>query len=93
MRTFLKRLLVGYLALAMFIIGITPRVFAGMSPSEIIALSQGDRTADLQKIQKFLEFKMIRERLLALGFTADEIQARLNQIDLNDAKKRRVINS
>ena len=81
MRTFLKRLPVGYLALAMFIIGITPRAFAGMSLSEIIALNQGDRTADLQKIQKFLELKMIRERLQNLGFTADEIQARLNQME------------
>jgi hypothetical protein len=81
MKAFLKKILVGYLVLAMFMIGITPCVFAGMSPSEIIALSQGAQTADLQKIQKFLELKIIQERLQAFGFTADEIQARLNQID------------
>jgi hypothetical protein len=81
MNAFLKKILVGYLVLAMFMIGITPRVFAGMSPSEMIALNQGDPAADLQKIQKILEIKMIRERLQALGFKADEIQARLKQMD------------
>jgi len=81
MKIFLKKILVGYLVLAMFIIGITPRVFAGMSPSEVIALNPGDRTADLQKIQKFLELKMVCERLKALGFMPEEIQSRLSRLD------------
>jgi hypothetical protein len=66
----------------MFIIGIVPRVDAGLSPSEVIALSQIDRTSDLEKIQEILETKMIRTRLEQLGFSQDEIQARL--IQLND---------
>jgi hypothetical protein len=81
MKGFLKKLLVGYLILAMFMIGVTPRAFAGMSPSELIGLHPGDRTADLHKIQKFLELKMIRERLQALGFMPEEIQSRLSRLD------------
>jgi hypothetical protein len=69
-----------YLVVAMFVIGITPRVFAGFSPSELIGLSPADRSSALQKIQKFLEMKMVGERLKDFGFTPDEIQSRLNQL-------------
>jgi hypothetical protein len=65
----------------MFVVGIVPRVDAGLSPSEVIALSQVDRVSDLQKIQEILETKMIRTRLEQLGFSQDEIQARLTQIN------------
>jgi hypothetical protein len=69
-----------YLVIAMFIIGIAPRVDAGLAPSEIIALTEVDRTADIEKIQKFLEMKAVGERLTQLGLTQDEIQKRLNQL-------------
>ena len=36
-----------YLVVAMFIIGITPRVYAGFSPSEAMDLSPIDRASDL----------------------------------------------
>jgi hypothetical protein len=49
-----------YMVTVMLLIGITPRVYAGFSPSEGITLSPIDRQSDLQKIQKFLESKMIR---------------------------------
>ncbi len=68
-----------YMLSVMFLIGITPRVYADFSPSDLVALSQFDRTSDLQKIQKVLESKMIRERLGQLGFTEEEIHKRLNQ--------------
>jgi len=64
----------------MFIIGIAPRVDAGLAPSEIIALTQIDRTADLVKIQKVLEVKAISERLMQFGLTQDEVQKRLIQL-------------
>ena len=70
-----------YMVIVTFLIGITPRVDAAFSPSEGFALLQSDRQSDLQKIQKVLEFKMIRERLNALGFAQDEIQARLSQLN------------
>jgi hypothetical protein len=80
MRTLLTKWITWYLVMAMFVIGITPRVYAGFSPSEIIALSPADRSADVQKIQKFLEMKRVRERLKEFGFTPDEIQTRLSQL-------------
>jgi hypothetical protein len=69
-----------YLVIAMFIIGITPRVDAGFAPSQIIAITQIDRNADLGNIQKVLEVKAIRERLMQFGLTQDEIQKRLAQL-------------
>jgi Family of unknown function (DUF6627) len=79
MRGPLRKWITWYLVVAMFVIGITPRVYAGFSPSEGIRLSPGERTSDLQKIQKFLEMKLVRERLGELGLSADEIQARMSQ--------------
>ncbi len=69
-----------YLIVAIFVMGIVPRVYAGFSPSEVVALSQFDRPNDLEKIQKILEMKMVRERLEQLGFSQEEIQRRLGQL-------------
>ncbi len=69
-----------YLVIAMFIIGIAPRVDAGLAPSEIIDIAQIDRSADLEKIQKVLEMKAISERLSQFGLTQDEIQKRFTQL-------------
>ena len=68
------------LVFAMFIIGIVPRVEAGFAPSDVIALSQVDRAADIDKIQKVLETKMVRERLEKLGYTQEEINGRFAQL-------------
>ncbi len=65
----------------MFVIGITPRVYAGFSSSEIIGLSPADRPTDLKKVQKFLEMKMVGERLREFGFTTSEIKNRLGELD------------
>ena len=70
-----------YLVVAMFIIGITPRVYAGFSPSEAISLLPSDRSSDLDRIRKVLELKMVRERLKEFGFTPDEIEKRLTQLN------------
>jgi len=69
-----------YLVIAMFIIGIAPRVDAGLAPSQIIALAQVDRDANLGKIQKVLEVKAVSERLMQFGLTQDEVQKRLMQL-------------
>lgn len=69
-----------HLVVAMFVMGLVPRVEAGFSPSEIIATARIDRTADLRKIQKILETKMIRTRLDELGFSKDEIRTRLDRL-------------
>ena len=70
-----------YMVMAMVLIGITPRVDAAFSPSEDLTLSRSDRQTDFQKIQKALEVKMVGERLKDLGFTREEIQARLNHLN------------
>ena len=45
-------------------------------------MTSGERASNLDKVQKFLEMKMVRERLKNLGFTPEEIQGKLN--DLSD---------
>jgi len=80
MRNSFMKYLSWYLIMAMFVMGIVPRVYAGFSPSQVVALSQLDRSRDLGKIQKILEMKLIRERLDNLGFSHDEIQSRLGQL-------------
>jgi hypothetical protein len=80
MKRRLTKWAVWYMVTVMCLVGITPRLYAGLSPSEITALSQSDRHSDLQKIQKVLESKMIRERLKQLGFSEEGIQNRLNQL-------------
>lgn len=67
-----------YLIAAMFLIATVPRVEAGFSPSEIINM---DREADLGKIQKIIEEKVVKERLQAMGFSQGEIQKRLSALD------------
>jgi len=69
-----------YLVVAMFVIGIAPRVDASLVQSEVIAFTQGDRQADLGKIQSVLETKMISDRLAQYGLTQDEIKTRLAQL-------------
>jgi len=74
------RYVVWYLVVAMFVIGITPRVYAGFSPSEVVGVPQIDRGSDLEKIQKAIETKIISERLKQIGLTPDEVQLRLSQL-------------
>ena len=69
-----------YLVVVTFIIGITPRVYAGFSPSEVVGFSPIDRGSDLARIQNAIETKMIGERLKQIGLTPDEIQKRLGQL-------------
>ncbi len=69
-----------YLVLAMFVIGIAPKVDASFVESEIISLTHVDREAELGKIQKFLESKVVSKRFEQLGYTQDEIQKRLTQM-------------
>ena len=69
-----------YMVTITFLIGITPRVYAGFSPSEGITLAPIDRPSDLQKVQKVLESKMVRERPKQLGFHEEGVQKRLHQL-------------
>ena len=84
MRHSFVRYIACYLAFVMFLIGIAPKVDAGLSPSEVVVIAQSDRAADLEDIQKVLETKMVGERLRDLGFSESEIQGRLSL--LSDAQ-------
>ncbi len=65
------------LALVMGLLSLAPRVEAGIAPSKAPIASQAERTADLDKIQTVLENKMVQERLAQLGYSREEIQAKL----------------
>ena len=81
MKQRMAKWVVWYMVTVMVLFGMIPRVDAGFSASEALTLLQPDRQADIQKIQKVLEVKMVSERLKALGFTPGEIQARLSQLN------------
>jgi len=81
MKRAFTRLVAGYLVLAMCVMGMAPRVYAGMVSSEILTSTQTDRVAELTKIQKVMETKIIKERLNNLGFTQKEVQARLDRLN------------
>ena len=78
----LKTVMVWYLVGARFIITTVPRCFAGFSSSEAIALSLADRPADLEKRQRFLETKMVGERLKDLGFAPEEVRMKVADLDV-----------
>ncbi|MDX9714625.1 MAG: PA2779 family protein [Dissulfurispiraceae bacterium] len=69
-----------YLVFAMCIIAVAPKAEAGFSPSESIVLSQTDRDADMQKVQTFLETKIVQQRLADYGLTQEEISSRLSEM-------------
>jgi len=76
LRTESAKWLVCYLVVAIVVISVAQKAYAGFVPS----VSHHDRSADLEKIQKVLELKMVTERLEQLGFTQQEIQMRLSQL-------------
>ena len=71
------------LVVVMGLISLVPRVEASFVPSDQSA-SSISRQDDMATIQRALENKLVRERLKDLGYTGDEIQARLDQ--LSDAE-------
>ena len=71
------------LAVVMGLVSLVPRVEASFVPSDQSA-SFFSRQEDMSTIQKALEQKLVRERLKDLGYTEEEIQARLDR--LSDAE-------
>ena len=67
------------LVVVMGLLGFVPRLDAAFVPS-CDSWSTLDRQSDMARVQKILEDKMVRERLKALGFTEEEISARLDQL-------------
>lgn len=59
MKKTFTRIVAFYLAVAMLVIGITPRVDAGFSPSELIVKPEASRDSDLERIRALLEMKVV----------------------------------
>jgi hypothetical protein len=75
----LLRRVAALLVLLMGLFSLVPRVEAGFIGS---AESFGDasRRQDLATLQRALEDKLVQERLKALGYSDEEIRARLDQL-------------
>ena len=76
----LLRMLTLYLVFAVFIISAIP------SPSSAMFITPGGEntvvgsTGDMEKVQTFLESRLVQQRLTDLGLTAEEVSSRLNQL-------------
>jgi len=79
LRTSLMRRTALALVVVMGLFGFVPRLDAAFVPSAD-SWPALDRQGDMVKVQKILEDKMVTERLRALGFTEQEISARLDQL-------------
>ncbi|MGD0230828.1 MAG: PA2779 family protein [Syntrophorhabdales bacterium] len=88
MKKVFMRILLYYLVVAMFVIGIAPQVNAGFSPSQSTVGGGIDRDLDLRQVRSFLEMKVVADRFEQLGFSAREIESRLSQ--LNDEQLHRI---
>lgn len=77
-----KRYIAWYLVVAMFVIGVAPRLEAALSPSEALGLAPVVRAGDIEQIRTILENKLVSQRLRDLGYTTEEIMAKLS--DLTD---------
>lgn len=67
------------LVVLMGLVSLVPRVEASFVPSDD-AFSSISRQNDMATIQKALEQKLVKERLKELGYTEDEIKARLDRL-------------
>jgi len=71
------------LVVVMGVVGLVPRIEASFVPSDQSSAPISQQK-DMATIQKALEQKLVKERLKDLGYTEDEIKARLDR--LSDAE-------
>jgi len=76
-----KKIMVWYLVGVLFIVATAPRGLAGFSPSEVVFPPGAEAAVEMEKLRKFLEAKMVRERLKDLGLAPEEIQAKMAGLD------------
>ncbi len=77
----LNRIFVWYLTVAFSILSFASSAPAMFIPSPYQGSGTSHRDADLQKIQKLLESKLVQHKLSQLGLTEEEIEGRLHQLD------------
>lgn len=80
-RFFLNKIFVCYLAVAFLTLSFVSSAPAMFIPSPYEGNGTSHREADLQKIQKLLELKVVQHKLKQLGLTNEEIETRLAQLD------------
>ena len=76
----LKKCVVWYMVLAMLVFGFVPHVDASFSSSEAVNFSSNLRAGDTEKIRIVLENKLLTQRLQDLGYTSQEVTARLSSL-------------
>lgn len=81
----LGRLITVYLIIAMIVIASIPTQSAAMfisSDSAVVSTTNAvvDAVADADKVNTFLESKIVRQRLTDFGLTSEEISSRLSQL-------------
>ena len=81
---FSKTMIWTMVAITLWIGWCPPEGMAMLAPAVTGEIGSDARTADLQTVQHVLESKVIQQRLLDLGLTADEIQARLATLSDQD---------
>lgn len=83
MRVLINELLVRRIAMmlvvVMGLISFVPNVEASFVPSDE-SFSSNSRQSDMATIQRALEHKLVNERLKDLGYTDEEIKARLDRL-------------
>ncbi|NIS71168.1 MAG: PA2779 family protein [Proteobacteria bacterium] len=80
-RFFFNRVFVCYLTVAFSILSFASSAPAMFIPSPYEGNGTGHREADLEKIQKFLESKLVQHKLSQLGLSREQIEERLHQLD------------
>ncbi|WP_353684591.1 PA2779 family protein [Thermodesulfovibrio sp. 3907-1M] len=73
-----KKFLSVYLIVAILIIGTVQSLSAGVIPSE---MTLNVKSQDMEKVQKFLEMKIVSQRLKDFGYSEKEIMDRLSNLD------------
>jgi predicted PurR-regulated permease PerM len=79
MEKFVMRRVAVILTVLMGLLSLVPRVEASFVPSDQ-SFSSSSRQNDMATIQKALEQKLVKERLKDLGYTEEEIKARLDRL-------------
>ncbi|MEN2994949.1 MAG: PA2779 family protein [Thermodesulfovibrio sp.] len=74
----MRKIIAIYLSVALLVIGMAQSLSAGVIPSEMTLRCTSQ---DLEKIQKFLEMKIVSQRLKDFGYSEKEIMDRLSNLD------------
>jgi hypothetical protein len=83
MNELLLRRIAILLVVSMAFISIVPRVQAAFVPSDE-SFSSNMRQQDIATVKKILEQKLVQQRLKALGYSEQEVTARLDKLSDNE---------